>query len=257
MSTEIVVEDKRSASLAPRPAPENHTLVAVMDRLAANPNLDADKIERLMNVFLDGQRKMAEMQDERSFAEAMADFKKNPPQIVKNRLANTGSYTYNFADLAAYTTAVMPALAERGITWSFPFSEKEGVITVSCVLRYGLYEQAPTTFSSPADASGGKNAIQAKASTLSYLERYTFCGATGMVAAMPDSDGKPTGTAALPDAERKEWVDKIGLAESEAELKRVYLDAQKKAMAIGDGASTKAFADAKVKRQEELRHGNS
>jgi hypothetical protein len=195
MSEALEIIDKRHSAIE-RVEPSS-PLLAVMDKLASNPNLDADKIERLFNLFLEGQRKMAEMADERAFAEAMADFKKNPPQIVKSRLAEMMKegrklYEYNFADLDAYTSAAMAPLAERGITWSFPFVEKDGQIFVSCILRYGLYKHTPTTLSSPPDQTGGKNAIQAKASTLSYLERYTFCGATGLTAAMPDNDGAQT-----------------------------------------------------------------
>ena len=69
MSTEpeIVVEDKRSASLAKVVEPDS-SLLNVMERFATNPNLDADKIEKLFNIFIDGQRKMRVMNDEQEFA---------------------------------------------------------------------------------------------------------------------------------------------------------------------------------------------
>ena len=121
MSTEpeIVVEDKRSASLAKVVEPDS-SLLNVMERFATNPNLDADKIEKLFNIFIDGQRKMRVMNDEQQFAQAMADFKKNPPDIIKSRIADVQKdgrklYSYNYADLDAYAEAAMPGLAERGL----------------------------------------------------------------------------------------------------------------------------------------------
>ena len=258
MSTEpeIVVEDKRSASLAKVVEPDS-SLLNVMERFATNPNLDADKIEKLFNIFIDGQRKMRVMNDEQEFAHQMAEFKKNPPEIVKNRMAamrskdGTKSWNVPFADLDAYCKDAMPALAERGITWSFPFSEANGLITVSCILRYGLYNHTPTTLSAPPDDSGAKNGIQAKGSTISYLERYTFCGATGLTAAMPDNDGN--GSSMSPE-ERDKYITAIASAPDSKALDAVYLSAKKAAVAVKDSESLRIFTEAGAIRRKDLQH---
>jgi hypothetical protein len=50
--------------------------------------------------------------------------------------------------------------------------------------------------SAPADKSGGKNDIQAMASTVTYLRRYTLTGALGITTGNDDNDGgKPEYTA--------------------------------------------------------------
>ena len=257
MSTEpeIVVEDKRSASLAKVVEPDS-SLLNVMERFATNPNLDADKIEKLFNIFIDGQRKMRVMNDEQQFAQAMADFKKNPPDIIKSRIADVQKdgrklYSYNYADLDAYAEAAMPGLAERGITWSFPFSESNGIITVSCILRYGLYEQTPTIFSASPDSTGGKNPIQQKSSTLSYLMRYTFCGATGLTAGLPDTDGKADGMSA---EERDKYIAAIASAPDSKALDTVYLSAKKAAVAVKDSESLRIFTEAGAIRRKDLQH---
>lgn len=257
MSTEpeIVVEDKRSASLAKVVEPDS-SLLNVMERFATNPNLDADKIEKLFNIFIDGQRKMRVMNNEQQFAQAMADFKKNPPDIIKSRIADVQKdgrklYSYNYADLDAYTKAAMPGLAERGITWSFSFSEHDGLITVSCILRYGLYEQTPTTFSALPDSTGGKNPIQQKSSTLSYLMRYTFCGATGLTAGLPDIDGKADG---MPAEERDKYIAAIASAPDSKALDAVYLSAKKAAVAVKDNEALRIFTEAGAIRRKDLQH---
>ena len=258
--TEMVVQDKRSASIE-RTIPHADPLLAVMDKLANNPNLDADKIERLMNVFIDGQRKMETLTDERAFAHAMADFYKNPPRIIKNRLAEMLKdgrklYEYNFADLDAYATAAQSALAERGITWSFPFSETNGVITVSCILRFGLYAHTPTSMSSPADQTGGKNGIQAKGSTLSYLERYTLCGATGLTAGMPDNDGKTVEAESLmEEGAAADFVSLIEGSGSVDELQANYFKARDAAAAAKDKRATDNFAQVKNQMYRKLSKG--
>ena len=42
----------------------------------------------------------------------------------------------------------------------------------------------------PADTSGSKNAIQARGSTVTYLQRYTLLGALGLVTGDEDTDGR-------------------------------------------------------------------
>ncbi len=260
MSTEIEVEQQRGIVL-PEVKQPDLSLLSVMERFALNPNLDADKIERLFNIFIDGQRKMQEMADEREFSHQMADFKKNPPEIVKNRTAKMSgtakgsgreySMEILYADLDAYATAIMGGLAERGISWSFPFSESGNIITVSCVLRYGLYESKPTTLSGPPEDSGIKNPLQAKGSTVAYLERYTLCGATGFTAAMPDNDGNGTGVST---DERNARLQAIKTAPDADALKAVYLAASKVATTAKDSDAVKLFAEAKNQRYKKLAH---
>jgi hypothetical protein len=255
MSTEIVIEDKRSASLVP--AEPDSSILAVMERLASNPNLDADKIEKLFNVFINGQRKMREMMDEQEFAHRMAEFKENPPEIIKNRKAQmkskdgSTSWVVPFADLDAYCKEAMPEMAKRGITWSFPFSENGNLITVSCILRYGLYNHTPTTLTAAPDTSGAKNDLQAKGSTVAYLERYTFCGATGLTAAMPDTDGNLNG---ISPEDREARLKAIRTAPDLEALKKVYFAASKAATETKDTEALRLFTEAKETRKKELAH---
>ena len=257
MAEELVITDRRSAAIERAPEP-NSSLLGVMQQLALNPNIDADKIEKLFNVFVDGQRKMQEMADEKAFADGMAEFKKNPPEIIKNRKAKVQgtakgsgreySYEYSYADLDAYCKAAMPQLAQHGITWSFPFSEDQtGKITVSCVLRYGLYKHTPTTLSGMPE--GGNNPLQAKGVAVAYMERYTFCGATGLTAAMPDNDNN----ASIMDELVKSWEEKLDKASDTAELNRISLEAIKAVR--GDTNAVQQIGQAKNKRIKEIKEG--
>lgn len=263
-SNGLVVTDRRTAAVVAAQPVTDDPLLTVMTKLANNPNLDADKLERLMNVFIDGHRKMAEVQDEKAFANAMADFKKNPPHIVKNRKAklkgvakgsgNAYEFEYSYADLNAYCEEAMPMLAERGITWSFPFSEdSKGLITVSCILRYGLYSHTPTTLSGMPE--GGSNALQAKGVAVSYLERYTFCGATGLTAAMPDANGqnKPASPEEFMDANQAaDFLASIEGSADQGELQANYFKARDAAEAAGDKGAAKTFSEAKNKMYRKL-----
>jgi enoyl-[acyl-carrier-protein] reductase (NADH) len=65
-----------------------------------------------------------------------------------------------------------------------------------------------TSLSAGADDSGKKNNIQAIASTVSYLERYTFLAATGLTAKDMDDDAV--------SAEPLETISKDQIADLEA-----------------------------------------
>ena len=54
-----------------------------MDKMTSNPNLSPEMVGKMMDVYIDGQRKMMTMTDEREYSMRMAEFKKNPPEVVK------------------------------------------------------------------------------------------------------------------------------------------------------------------------------
>ena len=153
--------------------------------------------------------------DKRALREGLAAFKLNPPEIVKDRIATiknkeTGAtHTYKYADLEAVTGACEKALAKVGITHGYVIAETGNLISVSCVLKFGMYEEPVATLSAPPDKTGSNNDIQAKGSTLSYLEKYTFLAAVGVAAGMPDDDGNggeaPKIAPAIPVQKKTDW----------------------------------------------------
>lgn len=179
MSTEIVVQQQEP------------TLMGLIDRLlTTNPNTNIETIQKMLEM----QERWELNKDKRALRDAMAEFKKNPPAIIKDRIAKVttkagGSFEYSFADLDSITRDSQVALAEHGVTHGYTVTEAGSLLTVTCILKYGMYDEPGATLSAGPDNSGTKNDIQAKASTLSYLEKYTFMAAAGLAAGMPDKDG--------------------------------------------------------------------
>ena len=144
----------------------------------------------------------------------------------------------------------MPLLAQHGITWSFPFSQDDkGKITVSCVLRYGLYRHTPTTLSGMPE--GGSNPLQANGVAVAYLERYTFCGATGLTAEMPDKDGNHLG---MTSEDVESYLKTIRTAPDNQSVDKVYLAAKKAAVDAKDSKSLQVFTEAGAARRRELKN---
>jgi hypothetical protein len=59
---------------------------------------------------------------------------------------------------------------------------------VTCFLRHVGGHQESASMGGPPDAGGAKNAIQARASTKTYLERYTLKAITGLSEQDDDTD---------------------------------------------------------------------
>ena len=182
---------------------ESAGLMSVIEKLASSPDVDIDKLQRLLEM----QERWQMNQAKAAFRESMAEFKLNPPKIIKDRIAEikkdgrvVGSYSY--ADLESISVAITDGLAKVGITHSFKMKQEGLNITVICVLSKGMYSEEGVPLTSAPDTSGAKNSIQAIGSTLSYLEKYTLLGASGMSAGMPDDDANSERKDAKPkDAE--------------------------------------------------------
>lgn len=148
-----------------------------------------DDLEKLMAL----QERHDANEARKSFHAAMAEFKKNPPDIRKTKKVSyktsTGQTSYNHADLGNITDVIGAALAKHDLSAAWK-TEQEGSIKVTCTITHALGHSESTSLISPADTSGGKNSIQAIGSTITYLQRYTLLALTGLAAQGQDDDGK-------------------------------------------------------------------
>ena len=266
----IVTIDRRSAALA-HMQPAIDPLLAVMDKLANNPNLDADKLERLLNVFIDGQRKMAEMADERAYYEQMADFKRNPPEVVKRLTAkikgSTASgkdYAYDvpYADLNAFADAAMANLASRGITWDFEVIDAPNLLTVTCLMHYGIYTRRGSTITGDPASLQSPNAFMKKGAAQSFLMRYSFCASTGLTAALPGDKNGASLTPGAPEvvgmdeALIEEWAEALNQAPNINALKSTFGDCYQRAKAARDEGAKRRFTSIYEALKKEFAEGS-
>lgn len=130
------------------------------------------------------------------------------PKIVKDanvafKSRNGGADTdYWHETLAGIADAVNGPLAEHGLAYSWEPKQLEGGrVEVTCILSHvGGHSRRATLAGSP-DASGNKNNLQAVASTVSYLERYTLKAVLGIASAY-DDDGRGGAPNFKPDPGR-------------------------------------------------------
>lgn len=189
------------------PASESAAILSVIERMAMNPEIDPDRIER----FIVLKERIDAANAKKAFDAAVAKAKELIPTVSKNR---TGHNNTRYADFAAYAAAVDPVIAPLGLSYRFR-TRQDDRIHVCCVLTHEGGHSEENSLSGPPDGSGSKNAIQAIGSTLSYLQRYTLVQALGLAAAH-DDDGAAAGADTLSD----EQIDEInGLIDQAVDVK--------------------------------------
>jgi hypothetical protein len=99
-----------------------------------------------------------------------------------------------------------PVPARPEASWKLTKDEKDW-IEVTCTLSHSQGHSECVSMGGPPDAGGAKNAIQARASTISYLERYTLKAICGVAEGGEDDDGNggkdaPECPARAPDKRR-------------------------------------------------------
>ena len=179
---------------------------AEMIQLAVSQNADLDKIERLLEL----QIKWEANESRKAYNFAMAEFKKNPLRIEKDKKVGyetaKGHVGFSHASLANVVDVITAGLSEHGLSASWK-TKQNGAIEVTCVITHVKGHSEETTLSAPADPSGSKNAIQAIGSTITYLQRYTILSATGLAVHGQDDDGKGSEESVGMPQEKDHLVD--------------------------------------------------
>lgn len=180
--------------------------------LAVQQNADLDKLERLMAL----QERWEASQAKKAYDEAFAAFKADAVKVIKSRTVDAGPLSgKKYAELYAVVNAVTPALSAHGLSssWKLTKDDKDW-IEVTCYLKHTAGHTESVSMGGPPDAGGAKNAIQARASTVSYLERYTLKAILGVSEQEDDDDGNSAGRAA-------DWMAKVSEAATAEELDKV------------------------------------
>lgn len=153
-----------------------------------------------LRTFIELQERLEANQARKAYVAAMAEFKRNPPQIMKDKAVGyynkDGSFTgYKHSTLGAVCGAVVEALGTHGFSHRWDTEQPDsGLIEVTCAITHAMGHSEVTRMVAPPDNSGKKNAIQQVASTLTYLQRYTLLAACGLATnEQLDDDGRGGG----------------------------------------------------------------
>jgi len=202
-------------------------------RIAVQNNADLDKLERLMTL----QERWEAKEAKRAYDAAFAAFKAEAVTIIRSKQVTDGPLRgKSYAELHDVVNAVTPALSKHGLSssWKLTKDEKDW-IEVTCFLRHVAGHEESVSMGGPPDAGGAKNAIQARASTKSYLERYTLKAITGLSEQNDDDDGRGgSERSEAIQAVVDKWIDKVHGAKTEKAVREVWSHAAPELRATKD-----------------------
>lgn len=148
---------------------------------------DMDRLQKLMDL----QERWEANEARKAYNVAFAAFKSEAVVLVKNKQVSAGPLSgKSYAELHAVVNAITAALSRHGLSaaWKLTKDERDW-IEVTCTLKHDGGHFETVSMGGPPDSGGAKNAIQARASTVSYLERYTLKAITGLAEQDQDDDG--------------------------------------------------------------------
>lgn len=161
--------------------------------------------------FMDLQERWEKAEAVRAYNVAFAAFKAEAVHVIKNRLVDAGPLKgKSYAELYAVVDAVTPALSKHGLSASWRITKDEPQwLEVTCTLSHSLGHSESVSMGGPPDDGGAKSKIQARASTVTYLERYTLKAACGVAESGDDGDGGARASKGMPEDELQEWIKTI------------------------------------------------
>ncbi len=173
------------------PVEYSASLMEVIARAASDPNVDIDKMERLIEMQERIQRRNAEV----AYSAALAELQPRLPVIserggIKDRAGNVQSTYALWEDV---NEAIRPLLSEFGFALSFKVHRSEDQISVTGILSHREGHKEETTLALPTDTSGSKNAVQAVGSSTQYGKRYTAFALLNITSTGEDDDGQKGG----------------------------------------------------------------
>lgn len=185
MSELMTVNDNQVA------APSGDNMASIFVSMASNPDVDVDKLEKLMALYERDEARKAKVAFSRDFARMQSEL----PTVAKSKVVsfktdNNGNpiTAYKHATLEDIVDVVRPVLQVFGFAASFSVNTDDKV-SVTCTLMHKEGHSIETTITLVEDQTGGKNKVQSIGSSVSYGKRYTLASLLN-IATRDDDDAQ-------------------------------------------------------------------
>ena len=191
-------------------------VIQVIERAATNPDVDIDKMERLMDMHT----KLMDRQSETAFATAMAAAQKEVRAVLADRhnLQTKSDYSsYNAMD-----KMIRPIYTKHGFAISFDTSDspRENEVRVSCDVMHSGGHTKQYHIDMPADGKGAKGSpvmtkTHAVGSGVAYGMRYLLKMIWNIATSYDpdDDDGNAAGTVCISEdqaADLEALISEVG-----------------------------------------------
>lgn len=212
--------------------------------------------------FMQLKREYEADEARKAYVADMAEFKKNPPQIIKDKQVGyegrDGNFVgYSHATLGNVTNAIVEGLAKHGFSHRWDVKQDGPLVHVTCTITHRKGHSEAVSMQAGKDDSGKKNQIQQVASAITYLQRYTLLAATGLATHdQHDDDGAAAGNA-LDTTLADKWLEKVRAAKTGQELQTAWQSALAEIRAAKDDHAYAEVKKATEERRDELSKGKA
>lgn len=216
--TEQIMKVQSTVPVQANPTPDGMIALALQSgrtmedigKLIDHRNAEIARLARLK--FIESKKNFSVLRDR--------IVKSNPADFGETKSGRQGA-KYFFEDLDAIEKVVKAPAGECGLTYDWKTRYDDKYIYIKCILTHTAGHSEEDEMRGHADTSGGKNPIQAEASTVSYLMRYTLKHVLGLSTGKDDDDGhgsaparaeqqQASGGIPIPsDAQFKDVVQKV------------------------------------------------
>lgn len=202
------------------------SLMAVIARAASDPNVDVDKMERLMAMKERADARAAEQ----AFNEAMRDVQAELPRIIKD--AENKDNHSRYARLETIGKIIKPIISKHGFSQSFgtDASPLTDHYRVTCTLSHTGGHSREYFADVPRDMVGlkgnaNKTPTHGFGSSMSYGRRYLTMLIFNLELAGEDDDGRAAGNGLVTDEQAEHLLDMIGREYTDEKERTTYLAA--------------------------------
>jgi hypothetical protein len=176
------------------PIPTDVAFMSVIEKASANPDFDANKLEKMLEMYERIMARNAEM----SFNSAFAEMQSDMPTIMENGRIKIGNEVRSkYALFEDINDTVKPILKQHGFAITFKTKSVDGAITVTGILMHKDGHREDTEMTLQADTSGSKNAVQGIGSSVSYAKRYVLTALLNITTRGEDDDGQAGGAKTI------------------------------------------------------------
>lgn len=190
--------------------------------MAKNPDIDPDRIEKLLNI----QIKMMDRQAKIDFDQALADVQQEMPRITARGeiKKNDGTVTSRYMRYEDIDQVIRPLLQAHGFSLVHDAREENGKMLVTTILKHRNGHQESVSSPLPFDQTNAlKSALQAAASTESFGKRRNVCKMLNIVAEGEDDDGVTVGLIKIDESQKAEIIAALKETGSDVKLFLQYM----------------------------------
>ncbi|WP_187294293.1 ERF family protein [Methylobacterium sp. B1] len=195
---QIVATEATSQAVTAASPTEGATVLSIIERMARDPNVDPDRVERFLVMAREDRAERARV----AFIAAMAACQAELPRVFRDaRNTHSGA---PYARLETIARATQPVIARHGFSLSFDTeaSPIQGHLRVKCTCAHEAGHERAYHLDLPPDTAGAqgkanKTPIQGIGSAITYARRYLVLQVFNIALTNDpdDTDGAPAADA--------------------------------------------------------------